>query len=383
MIGKGQLTVTVSKWPLSRPDISQTPVCRVCELLLAWLVMDRIGPELANRSPSLLRHRSTGGDTGTVSTELIATTIVTAFCLRHSSSTSARCVRATYCAQSGHPIPPQAEFTVRLVTIMRAICRRMTWSTGLPLPSGLFLLVLYAPACTPYDGQAPASAQGSDLPEADSSSLDSALDIEREIRLGPLRDLFASPSPVGADEQTRRSAARGDPGAQYRLGLAYETGTGVPRDRAEALRLIHAAAENGHVPAQEGLGHRYYAGNGVPESKTDAARWFRMAAEQGNAAAQHVLGLMYANGHGVPQDPILAHMWFNISVAVETVPTATDRWGRFSYRYGPSGTGSVQLPRSSDARALIETRLTSEQIARAATMARICMDTDYRECGTE
>ena len=84
-----------------------------------------------------------------------------------------------------------------------------------------------------------------------------------------------------------RSAEQGDPSEQYRLGLRYDSGDGVPQDPVEAVK------------------------------------WHRLAAEQGNADAQYNLGVSYDIGQGVPQDYVLAHMWFNILASRAIGPLAT------------------------------------------------------------
>jgi len=87
----------------------------------------------------------------------------------------------------------------------------------------------------------------------------------------------------------RRDAERGDPEAEYKIGLAYDVGIGAPQDLAQA------------------------------------AAWYTSAAEQGQAAAQFSLGLMYANGRGVPQDLVRAHMWLNLAAAASQPGARSER----------------------------------------------------------
>ena len=76
---------------------------------------------------------------------------------------------------------------------------------------------------------------------------------------------------------------------------AYERG-----DYADALRLYHLAAVEGHAGARLNLGNMYLAGQGTPRDDARAAAWYRRAAESGNAGAQFSLGTLYRNGWGVP-----------------------------------------------------------------------------------
>ena len=48
--------------------------------------------------------------------------------------------------------------------------------------------------------------------------------------------------------------------------------------------------------AQFKLGVMYENGEGVPKDSVKAVEWYRKAAEQGYAPAQFKLGWMYANG---------------------------------------------------------------------------------------
>ena len=113
----------------------------------------------------------------------------------------------------------------------------------------------------------------------------------------------------------RQLADQGDVTAQYRIGIMYNNGEGVPQNYTEAARWFRLAAEQGNAKAQFLLGFLYAAGNGVALDDTEAARWFRRAADQGEARAQFLLGSAYAEGAGVPQDDVSARMWFELAAA--------------------------------------------------------------------
>ena len=80
-------------------------------------------------------------------------------------------------------------------------------------------------------------------------------------------------------------------------------------DYATALRIIRPLARRGYAPAQFKLGLMYVNGNGVPQNYREASKWYRKAAIRGNAAAQRNLGLMLGEGLGVPQDYVEAFKW--------------------------------------------------------------------------
>src|SRR5258707_77713 len=52
----------------------------------------------------------------------------------------------------------------------------------------------------------------------------------------------------------RQKSERGDPQAQFMLGLAYDMGAGVRPDPAEAFRWVSSAARSGHLLAENELG---------------------------------------------------------------------------------------------------------------------------------
>ncbi|MEX1107711.1 MAG: peptidoglycan-binding protein [Dongiaceae bacterium] len=71
---------------------------------------------------------------------------------------------------------------------------------------------------------------------------------------------------------------------------------------------------------------------------------FEQSANAGDAASQYMMGEMYARGDGVTQNYVKAHMWYNMAAS----------WGH---------------DRAHQARARLETRMNSSQIAEAQAMA--------------
>ena len=79
-----------------------------------------------------------------------------------------------------------------------------------------------------------------------------------------------------------RAAEQGNAAAQFFLGVAYETGAGVPVDLAEAVSRYRRAAELGDVDAHFCLGIVYEDGIGVPVDLAESVSWYRRAAELGH-----------------------------------------------------------------------------------------------------
>jgi tetratricopeptide (TPR) repeat protein len=105
-------------------------------------------------------------------------------------------------------------------------------------------------------------------------------------------------------------ADRGDAGAQYELGVMYESGHGVRQDFVEAAKWYRKAADQGEARAQYNLACLYGQGQGVALDHAESVKWYRRAAEQGNPYAQNNLGVMYETGLGTTQDHAEAVKWY-------------------------------------------------------------------------
>jgi localization factor PodJL len=119
---------------------------------------------------------------------------------------------------------------------------------------------------------------------------------------------MAKDARAAADLETR--VAAGDHLAEYRLGILYALGKGVPRDYEHAAKLLHASAEAGLAEAQYDYGVLCDKGLGVTRDSADAARWYAKAADQGHPPAALNLGYAYAEGLGVARNLPEAARWF-------------------------------------------------------------------------
>ena len=131
----------------------------------------------------------------------------------------------------------------------------------------------------------------------------------------PAVDTSQNDRAVAQAKELRKSAEAGDATAQYRLGLLYDEGSGVPQSSIQAKEWVEKAATQGHAGAQVHLGTIYLQGNGAPQSAQMALFWFSRAADQEEGLAFAKLGRMYAQGRGMLQDFIHAHMWYNLGAA--------------------------------------------------------------------
>lgn len=133
------------------------------------------------------------------------------------------------------------------------------------------------------------------------------------LTLGLVACAGTGPQSQQLSSQLRVQAEQGDVTAQRKLGMAYDSGQGVPRDLIEAARWYTRAAEQGDAIAQNNLGSLYLNGEGVEKDHTQAAFWFKKSADQKNAMAQNSLGLLYDEGRGVAKDKAEAVKLYTLS----------------------------------------------------------------------
>ena len=110
------------------------------------------------------------------------------------------------------------------------------------------------------------------------------------------------------------AAQANHPRAQYRLGILYAHGWGVPKDSIRAVEWFTRSSQNGYAPARYHLGWMYHKGEGVARNDDRAIRLLEQAAGQGMAAAHLALGRFYEHGEGVPADAVLAMKCYVLAV---------------------------------------------------------------------
>ena len=128
---------------------------------------------------------------------------------------------------------------------------------------------------------------------------------------------------VGKDEAEavkwyRMAAERGSAEAMFELSKCYTFGIGVRRNRITASKWLHKAAKQGHARAMVLLGKRCLDYDSGEYNSRKAVSLFRNAAEQGDAWGMFHLGECYINGDGVKKDFDTAYLWFY--KAVVTAP---------------------------------------------------------------
>lgn len=106
-----------------------------------------------------------------------------------------------------------------------------------------------------------------------------------------------------------KAADRGQPEAQYYLGILYRDGLGVKQDDQKTLMWFQKAADQGDLKAQANIGFIYANGLGVTPDLNKAAFWYRKSADGGYSVAQYLLGMMYLEGKGIEKDTSEAAKW--------------------------------------------------------------------------
>ncbi|MEQ6341001.1 MAG: DnaJ domain-containing protein [Gammaproteobacteria bacterium] len=92
-----------------------------------------------------------------------------------------------------------------------------------------------------------------------------------------------------AEELPDKTAAQRDPMAQYKKGIMYEKGQGLPQDFSQAAHWYRQAAEQGIADAQYRLGKLYTVGKGVPIDNSEAYAWLSLAAAGNVEAAKPIV----------------------------------------------------------------------------------------------
>jgi TPR repeat protein len=126
----------------------------------------------------------------------------------------------------------------------------------------------------------------------------------------------------------RKAADKGSTSAMVELGVLLATGSGVPKDEAQARKLFERAAEAGNPRGVSNLAALSNSG-GAPSDPAQARAMLARAAETNSAEAQFQLGLMVAEGVGGPKDDVAARALFE-KAAAQGHAGALERMGAFA-----------------------------------------------------
>lgn len=121
-------------------------------------------------------------------------------------------------------------------------------------------------------------------------------DIDAMVMVGDCynRGFHTDKDDFKAQAYYKMAAYNGHPGAIFMVGLGYLNGTGVKRNKGNAIKYIQDAADKGVANAQYIIGELYQAGEvGIFFKNKKAINYYKMAAMNGHADAQYKLGRIY------------------------------------------------------------------------------------------
>ena len=129
----------------------------------------------------------------------------------------------------------------------------------------------------------------------------------------PAPPLARGPMPPLPDKlpaALRNAAVKGQPAAEFEIGIRLIEGRGVAKNTDAGLRWLERAAEAGLAPAHFRIAGLYEKGLGVKKNLSIARRHYIAAAEKGNAKAMHNMAVLYAEGIDGKADYKTAAEWF-------------------------------------------------------------------------
>ena len=192
-----------------------------------------------------------------------------------------------------------------------------------PLPAGPITAAPEAPAAQGFTP--PLQAKGFDSTPVGSTPAPNQQLIDAAAKGNPAAQFemgirLAEGRGVGVDNQAalqwfEKSAQQNLAPAQFRLAAMVERGLGADKNLKRAADIYAKAAAQGHVRAMHNLGVLHAEGlDGKPDYAT-AANWFRKAAEYGVGDSQYNLAILYARGMGVEKNLPMAWAWFTAAAA--------------------------------------------------------------------
>ncbi len=142
-------------------------------------------------------------------------------------------------------------------------------------------------------------------------SYENGVHIEKNTELaGKWRSRLKNTLPEIPEPETEIPAPPPDDGEEF-----YQSARRClsEKDFEGAAMFYKRAAELGHAKARCSYGKCLFTGSGVPKDTAEAFRQFRLAADQNLNIAQYNLGVMYLKGVYVPKDTEQARHWFTLA----------------------------------------------------------------------
>ena len=111
-------------------------------------------------------------------------------------------------------------------------------------------------------------------------------------------------------EYFQKLADQGNLGAEYVMATGYREGwLGLPKDPVRAFDLFRKAAAQNWTRAILQVGDCYFKGSGVAKDRTEALKWLKQAADEGDPIGASYMVWFYEHGEGVARDLVEAYAW--------------------------------------------------------------------------
>lgn len=161
-------------------------------------------------------------------------------------------------------------------------------------------------------------------PSVDQTLLDAENgDIQAQLTMGAMYERRGSFT--NAFRWYSRSAEKGSPEGQFKMGVFYGAGLGVLRDYTQAVQWFRVSADQGFAPAQYNVGVALEKGLGIQLDYREALKWYVQAANGGDSLAQAAAGRLLEKGLGGPPDLVEAHKWYSLAAMRGLTNAVTSR----------------------------------------------------------
>jgi TPR repeat protein len=202
-------------------------------------------------------------------------------------------------------------------------------------------------AADPSDPDKPADVKG--VAEIAHADIPTAIKFCKVASATSRRALYQLGRVYAANQQLpdalaayRKAVDKGSTTAMVELGVLLATGSGVPKDEAQAHQLFERAAEAGNPRGATNLA-ALAASGGTPADPARSRALLERTAQTNSPEALYQLGLMTAEGIGGPKDDVAARALFD-RAAAQGHPGALERMGAFAQtgRGGPQDTNAAK-----------------------------------------
>ncbi|MCY9874166.1 J domain-containing protein [Vibrio barjaei] len=125
--------------------------------------------------------------------------------------------------------------------------------------------------------------------------------------------LLLSFSSLASIAQLEQQAQLNNAEAQYRLGLAYETGEGVRRDLSLAAHWYQQASENGHHAATYNYAQALEYGRGIKSNPAKAVLLYTKLAAEGDSSTYGKIARLYRDFNIDIANEDQAVLWYDLA----------------------------------------------------------------------